>query len=320
MSFIHSFIRMLNDGNAHDAVGVAKTLGISHSELWRVINELQYVGVRIRAEDGKGLALLEPLELLQESEIKKYLSPPIPAITIFERIPSTNAYLEAQSFSDVAHICLAEQQTQGRGRLQREWYSPFAQNIYFSLSYPFKNALNKLQGLSLVVSLAVIQTLQACRLPNSLFVKWPNDVMYADKKISGNLISLQAHAETTRAIIGIGVNVNMTNDDKNINQAWTSIKAITGETVDRNWLCSVLINNLSSYLEKFSQCGLSVFIDEWQSVDRLNGKKISVQSVDKKYTGIVRGINSQGNLLLELSDGKLVAFSSGDTTLASRHF
>jgi BirA family biotin operon repressor/biotin-[acetyl-CoA-carboxylase] ligase len=260
--------------------------------------------------------------LLNKELIEEHLKPQNKnmEIKIFEKINSTNEYLK-QFFSHTmtSIVCLAEQQTQGKGRLGRNWHSPFGQNLYFSCLYTFQKNINELAGLSLVVSLAIIKTLQTYNLPELSLIKWPNDIIYQDKKLSGSLIETKIQSpDICHIIIGVGMNVNMIDDDNNISQAWTSLKNILGYPVDRNYLCAEFINHLLDYLKKFESQGLEAFISEWNKVDYLLDKKITLNSSGSIIEGIAKGINSQGQLLLQLDDGKIKMFSAGDATVVKK--
>ena len=117
-------------------------------------------------------------------------------------------------------------------------------------------------------------------------------------------------------IIGIGINVNMHFDKENqISQAWTSIRNIVNNYIDRNPLCASLINNLMHYLAQFNEHGLASFKDEWHSVDCLYNKNINIKNAKTKICGKAKGINDQGYLLIKMDDGETRAFSSGDTSI-----
>jgi BirA family biotin operon repressor/biotin-[acetyl-CoA-carboxylase] ligase len=254
--------------------------------------------------------------LLDEKKIKKNLDQ-VATVEVFEHVDSTNTYLKKFFHTMKPRVCLAEWQSGGKGRLQREWYSPFGKNIYLSCLFPFQQDVSSLSGLSLVVGLAVVETLRAYHLSKPVFVKWPNDVMCDGKKLGGNLIELQAETHgASCAVIGIGMNVNMLSDEKHqITQPWISLREIAGEYIDRNQLSIALLNNLFAYLHEFSSNGFSPFIEKWKEVDYLRGKTIQLVNAKKKMSGNVKGIDQNGHLLMKLEDGTLQSFSSGDTSI-----
>lgn len=314
-------VDILNDGHYHDGTTLGDTLNITRSAVWKTIKKLESYGITVDPVKGKGYSLLEPLILLNQKVIKKSISHKKIDTYFFETIDSTNDYLKNYlkkiPNSNNIKICISEQQTQGKGRLNRNWHSPFGQNIYLSCVYPFQKDVSELSGLSLVVSLAIVKTLELYSLPKALLVKWPNDIVYDNKKISGNLIEIQAESHgACHAIIGIGINVNMMQDENNsISQAWTSLRKITASYIDRNQLCISLIDNLITYLEQFVERGLSSFIDTWNATDSLINKEISLKNGNSKIYGKVTGINNVGHLVLQLQDGTSQTFSSGDTTV-----
>lgn len=314
-----NLINILKDGEYHDGNTIGKHLRTSRSAIWKSIKKLQNYGVQIDSIKGKGYALREPLVLLEKNKIQSQLKNENIEIIIFESVHSTNEYLKVLKNSKKIIICLAEQQTQGKGRLSRTWYSPFGKNLYLSCYCPIQKDISELAGLSLVVSLAIVKTLNAYGKDNCFSAKWPNDVLYEGKKISGSLIEIHAESHgSSHAIIGIGINVNMLDDSKQINQAWSSLQQVIGEYIDRNQLCARLINNIVYYLEEFSSFGFVPFQNEWIKADCLTNQNITLRHADKKINGKVKGVNMQGHLLMELKNGDLRTFSSGDTTIEKK--
>ena len=311
-----NLLSLLNDCEYHDGTTIGEKLNVTRSAVWKSIQKLESYGVTVDSIKGKGYALIDPLILLDKKAITKSVKNKNIEIDIFESIDSTNEYLKKFLKDKNNRVCLSEQQTQGKGRLNRSWYSPFGLNIYFSTVYIFNKDISELAGLSLVVSLAVVKTLQTY-LPKALKVKWPNDILYENQKLSGILIESQAESNGgCSVIIGIGINVNMHFDKENqISQAWTSIRNIVNNYIDRNPLCASLINNLMHYLAQFNEHGLASFKDEWHSVDCLYNKNINIKNAKTKICGKAKGINDQGYLLIKMDDGETRAFSSGDTSI-----
>lgn len=268
------------------------------------------------------------MQLLDLTEIKQHLTAAKVrnvAIEILGSIPSTNDYLKSKEpcpqtpFS----FCLAEHQTAGRGRLGKTWVSPFAANIYLSCAMALKKDYSQLSGLSLVVGLAVIKALETLGLTKKIKIKWPNDILWDGKKIAGILTEMHAVAsQQTQVIIGIGLNVNMPfTTHPEINQAWTSMQHILGEPQNRNKIAAVLIQYLLEDVTCFLDCDdLSPFFTEWQQYDAFFNKSITLIQGKQEISGIVKGINAQGHLLLQQFDGSLCAFSSGDVSIKKNNF
>ena len=251
--------------------------------------------------------IAEQLDLFEKKQVH---------MEILQSVDSTNDYLKTHNSNKQINICLAEQQTQGKGRLGRSWHSPFGENIYFSCDYSFHKKIHQLSGLSLVIGLAVFKTLKEFRLTKNLFVKWPNDVVWGKKKIAGTLIEVKSEKQRTcQVIVGIGINVNMLTAARKIAQPWTSMQQISQQPIDRNLVVAKLISYLIRYLKTFDEEGFTSFAKDWIKYDCLKRKKIKVKNSGEETIGKVIGIDSLGHLVIELSKGSLRIFSSGDTSL-----
>jgi len=313
---LKKLVAILNDGQYHDGTCIGKKLKITRSAVWKIIQKLESYDITIQSIKGKGYALAEPLILLDKKLIQKNLIQKDIKIIIFERIDSTNAYLKLHTKNNNIYVCFAEHQFNGKGRLDRIWHSPFGLNLYCSCSYTFHKDMSELSGLSLVVSLAVRATLQAY-LPASLKIKWPNDILYDHKKLSGILIEVNAESNgSSTAIIGIGINVNMISKKIDaILQPWISLRAISNQYIDRNALAASLINILLQYLTLFNLHGLKYFQQEWKLSDVLFNKNITLLHANTATTGRAIGINAHGLLLLKMKNNVIQAFSSGEVSV-----
>ncbi|AAO90523.1 biotin--[acetyl-CoA-carboxylase] ligase [Coxiella burnetii] len=310
-------VALLNDRRFHPGTAIGQALNISRTAVWKTVQKLKKYEIPITADKSKGYRLERPFLLLDPQKIKNAVQAEPVRIDLFEQINSTNEYLKRVNHPQQLNICLAEMQTQGKGRFQRAWHSPFGQNIYLSLKYPFHKDVSELAGLSLVCGLAVCNAIEEnCPLTKPIFVKWPNDIICEDKKLAGILIEIEAETHGfCSAIIGIGLNVNMEKEQDKINQPWISIKNLTATDQDRNQLCAALINQLVNCIDCFEKKGFNEFLASWKTKDYLLNKQIQLKSGRQELQGKSLGINPQGYLTVQLSDGSERIFSSGDTTL-----
>ena len=313
-------VKLLSDGEYHDGTSIGHQLNITRAAVWKVIKKLEEYEIPLTSTKGKGYRLESALILLDANQLKSLLRHSAVKLNILEKTTSTNDYLKQLAQDNKAiTVCLAEMQSGGKGRLHRQWYSPFAENIYLSMRCPFEKDISELSGLSLVIGLAVCHAIETTLnlRGKKLTVKWPNDVIVDDHKLAGTLIEMQAESNGfCQVIIGVGVNVNMRKAlKKNIGQPWTSLLKVTDQYVDRNVLGARLIDSLIDYLERFSLKGLAAFADEWRQRDCLCHATISVVSGNKKFQGVCTGINQQGHLTIKTEAGDTLMFSSGDTTL-----
>src|SRR6185437_11003197 len=146
---------------------------------------------------------------------------------VLQSIDSTNRYLKKFPPSSKLKICVAEEQTQGRGRFGRHWHSPFGENIYLSTRWNLQCALNKISGLSLVTSLAIVDALKQVNISNGIKIKWPNDVLWGVHKLCGSLIESVSNG-LNQIVIGIGLNVNSDTEKHQLpDKSWCSLFEIS---------------------------------------------------------------------------------------------
>ena len=240
---------------------------------------------------------------------------------ILSTIDSTNRYLQREfKASEPIRICFAETQTAGIGRRGNSWFSPPASNIYLSIAYIFSTEVDHgLAGLSLVAAIATAAALQQSGV-NQVQIKWPNDLVWHQQKLGGILTEIDPIAlSLSLAVVGIGLNVNMqqqTTTDQLIGQPWCDVAQIIGQAPDRNQLAGLLLNQLLISFERFQQAGLAAFHEQWQQLDSVYGKEVTIISPQKTtITGIGWGIDNQGKLLLKQPNGIINSFICGEVSL-----
>jgi BirA family biotin operon repressor/biotin-[acetyl-CoA-carboxylase] ligase len=215
-------------------------------------------------------------------------------------------------------LVLSEQQTAGRGRRGRTWVSPFGTNLYYSLAIQLVRGASQLEGLSLVIGLAVLNAVKEFGVC-SVGLKWPNDLLVGDNKLAGILLELIGDpADICHVVIGIGINVNMSQDRAAIDRPWTSLQAETGIVQDRNLLVSRLNHHIADYLERQREAGFASLAEEWRSADLWMGREVCLSSGAGEVVGISKGIDDKGGLRL-LVDGVERIYSGGELSLRLRH-
>ncbi|AZF23641.1 bifunctional biotin--[acetyl-CoA-carboxylase] ligase/biotin operon repressor BirA [Pseudomonas sp. R3-52-08] len=313
-----TLLELLKDGRFHSGEALGAALGVSRSAVWKQLQLLEAeLNLPIHKVRGKGYQLAAPLVFLNAEEIARSVpSAPWP-IHVHDSIDSTNA--EALRLVGAAQaapvLVLAEQQTAGRGRRGRKWVSPFAQNIYYSLVLRIEDGLGQLEGLSLVVGLAVIQALRESGVQGAA-LKWPNDVLVGQKKIAGILLELVGDpADICHVVVGIGINVNMQKAE--VDQQWTSVQLETGSAADRNALVAQVSLQLQRYLDRHRESGFSALQEEWESNHAWQGRAVSLIAGVNRIDGVVLGVDRQGALRLSV-DGVEKTYSGGELSLRLR--
>lgn len=257
-----------------------------------------------------------PAYTLNPSLIQSYLPAHAAAalrhIHVFPTLPSTNAWLLEQADA-CACVCLAEQQTAGRGRRGRVWESPDSQNIYMSLRWCFADVPPHYGWLGLVMGVAVAKGLAEYGLQGHA-LKWPNDLYCGGRKLGG--ILLQTAQPLQQVVIGIGINTGMQPGlAQNISQPWCDLADLLGEKVDRNRLVAVILGHLVPALQTFLAFDKAAFMGEWAHWDWLYGQPVRVETGAESLFGTAGGLDAQGQLVLALADGSRQAFSSADVSV-----
>jgi len=312
-----TLLHLLKDGRFHSGQDLGVALGISRSAVWKQLQQLEAeLGLSIHKVRGRGYQLSAPLTLLDPLEITRKVSQW--SVRVFDSVDSTNA--EAlRSISEGApapFLVLAERQLAGRGRRGRKWVSPFAENLYYSLVLRIEGGMRQLEGLSLVVGLAVMQTLRSAGVSN-VGLKWPNDVLVGNKKIAGILLELVGDpADVCHVVLGIGINVNMQVAHE-VDQQWTSIRLESGLACDRNDLVVELSNQLNTYIHRHQADGFASLQAEWAENHLWQGRSVSLIAGNSHIDGVVLGIDNQGGLRL-MVDGVEQVFSGGELSLRLR--
>ncbi|KEX94326.1 bifunctional biotin--[acetyl-CoA-carboxylase] synthetase/biotin operon repressor [Pseudomonas umsongensis] len=315
-----TLLKLLKDGRFHSGQALGAALGISRSAVWKQLQHLEAeLGLSIHKVRGRGYQLAAPLTLLDPAEIGRLSPTSNWPVLVFDSIDSTNAEaLRAIERHQAApFLVLAERQTAGRGRRGRKWVSPFAENVYYSLVLRVEGGMRQLEGLSLVVGLAVMQALRELGVPG-VGLKWPNDVLVGQKKIAGILLELVGDpADVCHVVLGVGINVNMQMTDE-VDQQWTSMRLESGKAFDRNRLVAALGEMLHRYLARHQADGFSAIQAEWEQHHLWQGRAVSLIAGANQIDGEVLGIDSQGALRLKVGGVEKV-FSGGELSLRLRH-
>lgn len=306
-------LQLLADGEFHSGEQIGQQLAISRAAISLQVKGLKALGLDIFSVTGKGYRLARPLELLDAAYLEQLPGAPIHCIAV---IDSTNQYMMSRLADWQKGECLlAECQTSGRGRRGRQWVSPFAGQMIMSLYWRLESGFAAAMGLSLVVGVALAETLQALNYPD-VGLKWPNDLYARGEKLAGILVEMSAIAGgSCHVVVGVGLNLTMPVElGAHIGQPWTSLARLRSEPLQRNLLTATFIQNLRRALESFEQDGLAPFVERWNRLDIYRDKPVQLTLGEQQISGVVRGINPQGGLVLERND-TLEVYMGGEISL-----
>jgi BirA family transcriptional regulator, biotin operon repressor / biotin---[acetyl-CoA-carboxylase] ligase len=240
-----------------------------------------------------------------------------PKILRFDSIDSTNleAIRQAKAGASEGLCVVAREQTHGRGRLDRRWHSPKDAGLYFSilLRPPFDVAKWPLIGLAsaLAVSDAIIKTSGL-----AVDIKWPNDICFKDQKLCGILAETVETPTGTAAIVGVGINLLAESIPPELHGRATSIESVRGERIDHNLLIDAIVNALGErYQMLHNDDGREHTLREWcANSSYAFGRSVRVAIGDEGFTGVTRGLESDGALRVEMADGNVRIVRAGDVT------
>lgn len=317
-------LALLTDGEFHSGQELGERLGVSRTAVWKHVQKLMQLGLPVTSTRGQGYRLEGGLELLDREILHAHLSPAAKSmLTELELLfltGSTNVHAMAKAAQGQGgYVCLAEQQSAGRGRRGRSWVSPFGKNIYLSISWCFESGAGALEGLSLAVAVALLRVLKTIGLVD-LTLKWPNDVLCDNRKVAGILLEMTGDpAGVCQVVVGVGLNVDMPSQAAaGIDQPWTDVQSSLHRAglppVSRNVLAARLISELLPLLSNFEHQGFANYRQEWLTYDALVGREVELRAADRVVRGRMVSVGDTGALCLEVG-GEQRLFYGGEVSL-----
>jgi BirA family transcriptional regulator, biotin operon repressor / biotin---[acetyl-CoA-carboxylase] ligase len=300
---------------------IAREIGVSRSTVWRWVERLRGLGVKVKGQPATGYFLEQVPDILTPDMLKQRLKGSLFGKRIFHffKTDSTNRVA-----LDLGHdgepegaVVLAEEQTAGRGRAGRTWHSERATGIYVTLLLRPKLAPVQAPLLTMMAGLSAHSAVQAVT-GLAVDLKWPNDLLIRGKKAGGILTEMHAEPNQVRfVIVGIGLNVNQENFPGELARTATSLRAETGKSQSRMELLVRLLREFETDYNRFVREGVASVIARFESVSSYaRGKRVRVTNGTASYAGTTAGLGPEGLLQVEREDGRITAVISGDVTEA----
>ncbi len=313
-----ALLKLLLNGEVCSGERLGEALGISRAAVWKHLRQLRDFGLVLETLRGSGYRLQNPLQLLDKRYLETHIDPGLPInIKVESSIASTSQFLY-QALSSGAErgptALFAEHQTQGRGRRGRVWQSPFGSNLYFSVAWPYSQGVNSLEGVSLAIGVAICRALNGLGIAG-VGLKWPNDVLFDQKKLAGILVEVGGDVSgECFIVVGIGLNVNMPQAVV-IDQAWIDLRTLSqGRLWDRNQIAVKLLNELLPMLNAYSERGFEHYRQAWHSFHAYQNQPVKVIVGQQQIRGKCLGVDPSGSLRLDTGGGERV-FSGGELSL-----
>lgn len=320
MKHVDTVLHALAPGHFVSGETLAAEMGISRAAVWKQLRKLQTAGVPIDAVRGRGYRIAGGNPLLTHEAVMSALSLParthLRSLDVRWTLGSTNAELLAREYDDLPAACLAEMQTEGRGRQGRHWTSPFGAGVWLSLAWPFGQLPTGFSALGLVAGIAVVGALGSLGV-HGVGLKWPNDLMVDDRKLGGLLVETRGEAAgRMRAVIGIGINWRMpyAGFTDAFALPWTDLARVLDEPPPRTTVAAQAINHLCLALDQFEREGFGAFLARWQALDVLAGHPVRVRTGAREIDGVARGIDDEGALIVD-AHGHVERCTAGEVSV-----
>jgi len=318
---------------------LSQKVGISRTAIWKHVRTLKKEGYKIVSQKRLGYFLVSIPDLLLPYEIERGLKTKILGKKIhhFKEIGSTNdcAIELARKGMEEGAIVVAEIQTRGKGRLGREWSSPFG-GLWLSIILKPKILPTQAPRMTVIAALGIAETIRKLYSLDAL-IKWPNDILIRSqletirangrmrkkeyrifKKVCGILTEMGAEQDTINyVVIGIGANLNV--DVKQFpigfRKNTTSIEKELGRRIDRVEFTKRMLEKIENFYLLFKKRGFAPILKEWKDLSATLGRRIKVVSGKRIIEGKAIDIDSDGALIIRTKEGKKERILAGDVTL-----
>ena len=294
---------------------LAEKFGVSRNAVWKAMNQIKEDGCKVASVNNKGYRLLSKNDALSVEKISESMSEYSKKLelSVFDSIDSTNneaKRMTANGFRGDALI-VANEQTKGRGRLGRDFYSPKNTGVYMTFLFSTNIKLSSAVSVTTATAVAVVRAIESLTKAKPM-IKWVNDVYIGDKKACGILTEAVTDFETGSVqsiIIGIGINISTEEFPEELGGVATSLN-ING--LSRNKLIAAISNEL---LEIRSDLSNKSYIKAYREHSLIIGKSIDFYRNNIKYNAIAVDIDSDGGLIVKLPNGRTEVLSSGEVTV-----
>lgn len=298
---------------------LSEELGITRAGIWKHIKNLKESGYVIESISNRGYKLISTPDIIDGNEISPLLTTKYMGRNFihYDEVDSTNVKCRKECNNNPIEgtVIVAEEQTNGKGRLGRGWISPKGTGIWMSIVLTPKISPIVAPRSTLIGAAAVYTALKDMGIP--VGVKWPNDIVINGKKICGILTEMNAEIERINYVImGIGINVNMDSFPEELKEKATSLKIELGNEIDRKKLVAAILNNLENYYDDFKNTGdISRVMKVCREGSLLIGKEVRIINGSNEAICTVLDIDDEGELIVRYKDGTVSRVISGEVSV-----
>ncbi|GGM22993.1 bifunctional ligase/repressor BirA [Paraliobacillus quinghaiensis] len=284
---------------------ISDQLNISRTAVWKQMKNLEKDGYAIEAVPNKGYRIITQPTKISENTVHWGLKTEWLGkdIVHYTTLPSTQTKANQLAQEGCSHgtVVIADKQETGRGRMNRKWYSNNDAGIWLSIVLRPKVVPNQAPQFTLLVAIAIAELIEE-ELELTPSLKWPNDVLINHKKVAGILTEMQGEQDQINyMVVGIGLNVNHQQDmfESEIQQLASSFKIEAGKTFSKIELIQSLLQRLEQAYQDYFINGFSSVKNKWERYGYLINQEVTYTNANQKKQGIIKGIQSDGALLIE---------------------
>lgn len=308
-------------GNSVSGQELADLSRVSRNAVWKAIKSLKDEGYQIQTS-SKGYSLSLSSDILSAEGIRLYLNEEFKNIplTVYKTIGSTNTEAKLLAVQNAVHgtTVMAEEQTMGRGRFGRDFFSPSGSGLYMSIILKPRLSMENSVLVTTAAAVAVCRAIEKITDLSPL-IKWVNDIFIDNRKVCGILTEAVTNFETgmmDSVVVGIGVNVKTKNEDFPF-----ELRDIAGSILDnenksvRNQLTAEIINNV---LNMSKNLGDRSFMQDYKERSMILGQDILYKKDNLWHEGYAIDIDDYGGLIIHTPDGQKITLNSGEVSIKKK--
>jgi BirA family biotin operon repressor/biotin-[acetyl-CoA-carboxylase] ligase len=287
---------------------ISRALNVSRTAIWKQIRKLEAEGYQIEAIPRRGYRLAGRPSRLSLAALLARLSTETFGrnLKLFDVVGSTQDELRklAEEGAPEGTLVIAEQQTQGRGRLGRSWLSPAGKGVWMSLLLRPEIPLPLAPQLTLLAAVALCRGIVRV-VPLPIGIKWPNDLLVEGKKISGILLESAAEDDRLKyVVIGIGISANLEADDypEQLQHRAASLKMLSGQAIDRTELIASVLEQFEQLYKLYCDQGFVPIRSLWEAHAVTLHRPLALPDGQE---GIPESLDDMGALRVRMPDGSL---------------
>jgi len=296
---------------------IASEIGVTRFKVFDWIENLRSLGVEIRGVLGEGYQLVTIPDILVPSLVRAELGDhPIGRnIVHYFRTESTNAVALKLAADGAEHgtVVVAEEQTAGRGRLGRTWFSERGTGIYISIILRPPLAPAAAPVLTLMAGLAGQRAVSSVT-GLSVDIRWPNDLLINGKKVCGILTEMSAEVDRLHAVVlGVGINVNHSLMPPDLENIATSLRMEAHRAISRVQVLVALLREIERYYQLLLKSGNNAITERWEAASTFaHGKRVRVVTAAGEALATTTGLDPSGALKVQYDDGRQEFLLAGE--------